>query len=150
MLGETSEAIANNFASAYSQAFMIILEEILSASRSLSTQTRHDILVTRVFKAPLFALITLFLLYALLSIALMTDASRAIRRQGVADVHARLGLAELAVECFEEDGLLDAKIDDDTDLFGEKNDANHVKIGFEQSVEGGGWRVKGYEMGKDP
>ena len=148
MVGATADIIAASYASTYSQASMSILGSILTPAPAKSAQFRSDRLVTQVFKGPLYTLIALNLLYAALALALTIDALRMVRRQGVKDVQARLGLAGLTAECFEQERLLDAKIDDSSDFFGEKQGAKDLSIGVEQNVEGGGWRLKGFKAGK--
>ncbi|KAG8531827.1 uncharacterized protein KY384_003463 [Bacidia gigantensis] len=150
----TTQALADKYALAYSQASMAILSANLRTTPVHSAQIRHNLLVARVPKAPLFCLVVLNFLYAALGLGLTLYALRAVRRdEAVIDVQARLSVAGLTAECFEDGEVVGGKVDASEDLFGEKKGRGGGRIGVrwcsDGEGDGGGGGEDGVESGSD-
>ena len=154
---ETLQVLADKYAVAYSQASMAILSVNLIFMPVHSAQIRHDVLVARVPKAPLFCLVVLNFLYAALGLGLTLNALRAVRKdEAVIDMQARLSVAGLTAECFEDGDVVGRKVDASKDLFAEKKGRVGVRIGVKRcsDMEGDGgsdkneFRLRGWRLSR--
>ncbi|KAG8530288.1 uncharacterized protein KY384_004790 [Bacidia gigantensis] len=98
--------LASGFAAAYDRTLLSLPTGLLLQRPALSVTRREVTLVTRVPKAPFFAVVLLDLLYAILGIALTVMALLVLglgqfKQMGVRDVQARLTLEGVLAEGFE-------------------------------------------------
>ena len=159
---ETLQVLADKYAIAYSQAAMAILSVELEPRPVQSAQIRYNIFVARVPKAPLFCLILFYVLYAALGLGLTFHALRAVHKdETVIDMQARLSVAGLTADCFEQDDVVGREVDASEDLFAERQGHVGVRIGVQRysDMEGDGgsdgnevrwrgWRFCRYDVGR--
>jgi hypothetical protein len=100
----------------------------------LASQVREQILVARVPKAPLFALIATNLLLVLLGIILAIVALIA-SRGNTGEVQARLSIPALVAALFEENRA--KPVEEVEDMFEERHGEHGPRIGVAKVVEGG-------------
>ena len=148
----TPEALAQKFANEFSRAAIALTAGIMIPTPSMVEQGRNDTaLLTRVPKAPLFFLISLKALYALMSI---TTALLAVFLTGPAEAQeakARLTVDGLAVGVFESRKNQEKPADWMDELYGEHSrgeerkkgegeldgDQGVHKVGMKQTAAGG-------------
>lgn len=135
----TAQELADKWANIYSRVALGLSSGVMSPRTNEAERVRSDLLVARVAKAPLFTLIGLNLLYAVLGIGLAAYAARLSHRAEANDVQARLTIAGLVSECFEGEKSHDA-VKGVEDLFVEKDTPGlSSRIGMER-VPGRGWK----------
>ena len=99
---KTAEDIAAGFASVYDQITVALPAGVLTHRPPLNVTGRIETLVTRVPKAPFFALISLYFLYIVLGVCLTIIAVVAVMKgKGVRDAQARLSIDAIVAESFE-------------------------------------------------
>jgi len=96
----TSQQFADFMGQRFSETVLSMVAGITAESRNIAEQTRERLLVTRLPKAPFFALIVLNLVYALLGILLAIIALASQPRR-TRNVQARLGIGGLAAALLE-------------------------------------------------
>ena len=102
----TSEDLANGFAKTYDETMTALPAGTLVGRPAENATKRVTTLVTRVSKAPFLALVILDLLYASVGIVLTIIALVALSSgSGVRDAQARLSVAAVVAECFENPAL---------------------------------------------
>jgi hypothetical protein len=116
---DTADEMAEKWSTGFSQIAMPLAAGIVSPRQNLQEQSRTSMLVSRVPKAPLFTLIGLNLLYALLGILLMLYTLCFAKPSETRDVQARLTLSGLAF-CFEDEGRARAPVEKVERLFEER------------------------------
>ena len=106
----------------------------LSVSRRVTTQ------VARVPRAPFISLVLLNLLYVLVAFVLTASAVSAVARgEGVRDVQARLSLAAIVAERFEDPALGDDAREVD-ELYAERRGLETGRVTLKRRARGGGRR----------
>ena len=101
----SSQELANKWANSYSQIALGLSSGVFSSRSNTEEQILKEILVARIPKAPLFTLVGLNLVYAVVGIALALYAIFGSRLDdGSADVRERLTIPGVVAECFEESG----------------------------------------------
>jgi hypothetical protein len=134
----TSQELANKWAALYSQTALGLSAGVMSPRSNIKQQTRSSILVARVPKLPLFVLIGLNLLYALLGILLALYAACFSSPSTTKDIQARLTVAGLAAVCFEPRQRACGPAGHIRDLFTERMDwGTSSRVGIKPAVEGG-------------
>ena len=99
---KTTEDLVVGFASVYDQMTVALPAGIMTQRPLLNVTRRIETLVTRVPKAPFFALISLYCLYVVLGVCLTLIAVAAIAKgKGVRDAQARLSIDAIVAESFE-------------------------------------------------
>jgi hypothetical protein len=101
---------------------------------ALNSQVREQILVARVPKAPLFALLAANLLLVVLSIVLTVVALVAIRGD-TGEAQGRLNIPTLVATMFE--GRVKLPAEKVEDMFHEGDNKQRPRIGFARTAEGG-------------
>ncbi len=96
----TTQEFGNYIGQRFSQTMLSMVAAITVPTRNIAEQTRAHLLVTRLPKAPFFALIILNLLYALLGIILAIIALASQPRK-VRNIQARLSIAGLVAALLE-------------------------------------------------
>lgn len=138
---DTANEMAEKWSTGFSQIAMALAVGMVSPRQNLQEQSRTSMLVARVPKAPLFTLIGLNLLYALLGILLMLYTLCFAKPSETRDVQARLSLSGLAYFCFEDEGRTRAPVEKVERLFEERAGGQGVcqKVGMVRTEEGG-WK----------
>lgn len=145
-----SQDLANDWAEQYSQIALGLSTGAMSPRLNTYQQTRSSILVARIPKIPLFVLIGLNLLYAIIGIVLALYSALFSSPRTTKDVQARLSVAGLVAVCFEPQHRALGPAEQIEDLFTEKghgDDGDGDGEGGERSArvsirpaEEGGWR----------
>jgi hypothetical protein len=100
----TSQDLATAFANIFSQVTVGFASGVTSPRKNSEEQARNNLLVASVPKAPLYTLVILNLLYALLGVVLAVIAL-SLPGRGLKDVQAKLTTTGLAAEGFERSRL---------------------------------------------
>jgi hypothetical protein len=133
-LSNSSQNIADQFALAYSQTAMAVASDAFEPRAALRSQVRKRILVARVPKAPLFALLATNLLLVVLGIVLTVVALVAIRGDA-GEAQGRLDIPTLVATMFEARVRLPAeKVED---MFHEGHNEQGPRSSFARTAEGG-------------
>jgi hypothetical protein len=133
-LSNSAQDIADQFALAYSQTSLAVASGAFEPRVALASQIREQILVARVPKAPLFALIATNLLLVLLGIILAVVALIA-NRGNTGEVQARLSIPALVAALFEVNRA--KPVEEVEDMFEERHGEQGPRIGFAKVAEGG-------------
>ena len=133
-LGNSAQAIADQFALAYSQTALAVSSGAFEPRAARASQVRDRILVARVPKAPLFALVAANLLLVLLGIILAIVALIAVRGN-TGEAQARLSIPALVAALFEV--RMATPVNEVEDMFEERHGEQGPRIGFAKAVEGG-------------
>lgn len=133
-LGDSAQGIADQFALAYSQVALGVASGAFEPRPALVSQVREQILVARVPRAPLFALIVANLLLVLIGIILTSVALVAVRGD-TGEVQARLSIPTLVAALFER--RMKGPAEEVEDMFEERHGGRGLRIGFTKVVEGG-------------
>lgn len=133
-LSNSAQEIADQFALAYSQTALAVASGAFEPRVALASQVREQILVARVPKAPLFALIATNLLLVLLGILLAIVALIA-NRGNTGEVQARLSIPALVAALFEVNRA--KPVEEIEDMFEERHGEHGPRIGVAKVVEGG-------------
>jgi hypothetical protein len=133
-LGNSAQAIADQFALAYSQTALAVSSGAFEPRAAWASQVRDHILVARVPKAPLFALLAANLLLVLLGIILAIVALIAVRGN-TGEAQARLSIPALVAALFEVH--MARPVNEVEDMFEERHGERGSRIGFAKAVEGG-------------
>jgi hypothetical protein len=96
----TSQGLANAFATVFSQTTVGFAAGVMSPRPNTEEQTRNNLLIARVPKAPLYVLVLFDLIYAVLGIVL-TGVALTVSGGGIAGVQAKLSVPGLVAEGFE-------------------------------------------------
>ena len=119
---------------------------VITPRENLQEQHRSTILLAKVPKAPLFLLLLLNCLYAIIEFILAGLAFKAVGEHGTNDVQLRLSVAGLVGLLFERSKALQpiGKIEV---MFREWNDlhGHGTKVGVEKTAEGG-WLMVTYNQ----
>ncbi len=155
-LSNTSQAMADGVALAFSRVGIGAAAGAFERRPVLAAQYRRSMLVARVPVAPLAALVAANLLLALLGagltvVALVTVAAGRRRSGGgrereAAEVQARLSIAGIVTDRFE-GARARQPVDEVEDMFGERRDGVDVRVGVDRSGETGGWEYKAWQSG---
>ncbi|KAH0559688.1 hypothetical protein GP486_003799 [Trichoglossum hirsutum] len=134
--GNTSQDIATAFANTFSQVTVGFAAGVMSPRQNTLEQDRHNLLVARVPKAPLYTLVVLNLLYALLGIVLAVIALF-LPGRGLKDVQAKLTIAGLTAEGLERSrlGRPAGRVEE---LFEEWDGNGSARVAVQQT-QAGGW-----------
>lgn len=116
-----SQDLADAWASLYSQIALGLSAGVMSPRTNIQEQFRTSILVARVPKLPLFVLIGLNLLYALLGILLALYCTFFSAPNTTKDIKARLTVTGLVAFCFEPRHRACGPAEQIEDLFTEKD-----------------------------
>ena len=138
---KTAEDLATGFASVYDQITVALPAGVMTQRPPLNVTRRIETLVTRVPKAPFFALISLYCLYIVLGVCLTIIAVAAVvKGKGVRDAQARLSIDAIVAESFESPAWGDdaTKIDE---LFAERRGKATRRIALSRR-DGGGRRYR--------
>ncbi|GIC92806.1 uncharacterized protein Aud_009279 [Aspergillus udagawae] len=133
-LGNSAQEIADQFALAYSQTALAVASGAFEPRAALASQVRERILVARVPKAPLFALIAANLLLVFLGIILAIVALIAVR-DNTGEAQARLSIPAIVAALFEV--RMARPVNEVEDMFEERHGERGPRIGFAKAVEGG-------------
>lgn len=133
-LGNSAQDIADQFALAYSQTALAVASGAFEPRAALASQVREQILVARVPKAPLFALIATNLLLVLLGIILAIVALITVRGN-TGEAQARLSIPALVAALFEVNKA--RPVNEVEDMFEERHGQRGPRIGFAKAAEGG-------------
>ncbi|OQE37406.1 hypothetical protein PENCOP_c010G02018 [Penicillium coprophilum] len=139
-LGSSAQDMADQFALAYSQTALAVASGAFEPRAALASQVRERILVARVPKAPLFALIAANLLFVVLGILLAMIALIAVRGN-TGEAQARLTIPALVASLFEVN--MARPVDEVDNMFEEKHGEQGPRIGFAKAEEGG-WVFKSW------
>ncbi|KAH1321008.1 hypothetical protein KXV81_000378 [Aspergillus fumigatus] len=104
IFSDTAEEFAEKVALALSKATIALGADALGAQPALAAQDRETLLVARIPVAPLVAMVAVCLLYVVCGLVLTGIAAWSARYE-VRDVQARLSIAGLVADRFEEPGL---------------------------------------------
>jgi hypothetical protein len=137
-----STHLAASWAKEFSRISMSLSAGVITPRENLQEQHRSTILLAKVPKAPLFLLLLLNCLYAIIGFILAGLAFKAVGEHGTKDVQLRLSVAGLVGLLFERSKALQpiGKIED---MFREWNDlhGHGTKVGVEKTAEGGSLMV---------
>lgn len=133
-LGNSAQDIADQFALAYSQTALAVASGAFEPRIAFASQLREQILVARVPKAPLFALIAANLLLVSLGVVLAIVALIAVRGN-TGEAQARLSIPTLVAALFEVD--MARPVSEVEDMFGERHGQQGSRIGIGKATEGG-------------
>jgi hypothetical protein len=133
-LGNSAQDIADQFALAYSQTALAVASGAFEPRAALASQVREQILVARVPKAPLFALVAANLLLVLLGIILAIVALITVRGN-TGEVQARLSIPALVAARFEV--RVARPVNEVEDMYEERHGEPGPRIGFTKAAEGG-------------
>ena len=138
---KTAEDLAAGFASVYDQTTVALPAELLTQRPLLNVTQRIETLVTRVPKAPFFALISLYCLYIILGVCLTIIAVAAVvKGNGVRDAQARLSIDAIVAESFESPAWGDDATQID-ELYAERGGKATRRIALSKR-DGGGRRYR--------
>ncbi|GFF41089.1 hypothetical protein IFM58399_06146 [Aspergillus lentulus] len=104
IFSDTAQEFAEKVALALSKATIALGADALGAQPALAAQERETLLVARIPAAPLVTMVVVCLLYVVCGL-LLTGLAAWSARNGVPDVQARLSIAGLVADRFEEPGL---------------------------------------------
>ncbi|KAH1496832.1 hypothetical protein KXV92_002465 [Aspergillus fumigatus] len=104
IFSDTAEEFAEKVALALSKATIALGADALGAQPALAAQDRETLLVARIPVVPLVAMVAVCLLYVVCGLVLTGIAAWSARYE-VPDVQARLSIAGLVADRFEEPGL---------------------------------------------
>jgi hypothetical protein len=104
VFSDTAQEFAEQVAVALSKVTIALGADALGAQPALAAQQRETLLVARIPAAPLIAMVVVCLLYVVCGLVL-TGIATWSARQEVPDVQARLTIAGLVADQFEEPGL---------------------------------------------
>lgn len=139
---DNSQDLANEWASLYSQIALGLSAGIMSPRLNIRQQTRESFLVARIPKLPLFVLIGLNLLYAVVGILLALYCAYFCAPRTTKDIQARLSVAGLVAFCFEPRQRAWGPAEEIEDLFTEKiENGTSGRVGI-RPVDEGGWRYE--------
>ncbi len=133
-LSDSAQEVANQFALAYSQTALAVSTGAFEPRAASASQVRETILVARVPKAPLFALVLANLMLVLLGIILTLVALISLRGS-TGEVQARLSIPTLVAALFE--GRVREPSGAVEDMFAERHREPDLRLGFSRSAEGG-------------
>ncbi|KAF3396084.1 hypothetical protein F1880_007227 [Penicillium rolfsii] len=133
-LSNSAQEIADQFALAYSQTALGVASGAFEPRVALASQVREQILVARVPKAPLFALIATNLLLVLLGI-ILAGVALVANRGNTGEVQARLSIPALVAALFEVNRA--KPVEEVEDMFEEKHGQRGPRIGVAKVSEGG-------------
>ncbi|KAJ9663075.1 hypothetical protein H2198_001067 [Neophaeococcomyces mojaviensis] len=133
-LGSSAQAISSQFALSYSQTALAVASGAFQPLPALESQSRENILVARVPKAPLACLLVANLSLAVLGIVLTVVAMLSASNE-VGEVQARLSISALVASHFEE-ARTRAPVEKVEDMFEETHGERGPRIGFIRSPEG--------------
>ena len=138
---KTAEDLAASFASVYDQITVALPAGVMTQRPPLNVTRRIEKLVTRVSKAPFFALKSLYCLYIVLGVHLTIIAVAAVvKGKGVRDAQARLSIEAIVAESFESPAWGDDATQID-ELYVERRGKATKKIALSRR-DGGGRRYR--------
>ncbi|KAI1319959.1 hypothetical protein F5Y16DRAFT_390454 [Xylariaceae sp. FL0255] len=129
-----AQNLADQFALSYSKAALGLGAQSVQLAPAVAMQERSSILVTRVLAAPLFSLLAANLAFVVLGVVL-TYRALTTSGGGVRDMQARLSIAGLVADRFEQDSTSGpaASIDD---LFAEHSGHSSSVVVLDQTSDG--------------
>ncbi|KAH8594547.1 hypothetical protein B0O99DRAFT_742052 [Bisporella sp. PMI_857] len=134
-LGQSAQDISDAFALSYSQTALAAASGAFEPRDALEMQSRNEILVARVPKAPLMALVIANLLLVLLGIILTIIALLVVQGE-TGEVQARLSIPAVMAAYLEGDRVR-VPVKDVEDMFEERRGNGGPRIGLSKSQEGG-------------
>jgi hypothetical protein len=139
---DTPRAFLDTWTTGFSEMVLGLCAGIMSPRANIMEQVRISTLVARVPKAPLLALVSLNLLYAVVGVVLAVIAAGTGPSE-TKNVQGRLSMAGLAAKCFESTGRCEGPAKEIQDLFAEKEfrdrDRRYLKVSIVAS-DRGGWK----------
>lgn len=139
-LVNTSQQFIDTWASTYNLVTLGLSTGAFDAQLSLEEQTWANLLVARVPKVPLFALLSFNVLFVLYGFVLFIFAMLS-RPQETSNVQARLSLAGLVASKFEGEGA-EKLVEELEDMFSEREGSTEqLRVALEKT-ELGGWAFK--------
>ncbi|EXJ58734.1 hypothetical protein A1O7_06164 [Cladophialophora yegresii CBS 114405] len=129
--------MADAWARAYSRTAMALGSGIMTARADLDEQMRSTRLVSRVPKAPLYTLVALNTVYAVLGFVLAWLALSSNPSE-TNELREKLSTAGLVAFCFEGDRA-DKRVDKKREMFAEYEGAPSSRVGVEESTYHGGY-----------
>lgn len=143
------EDFSSRFAAFYDQILLSVPAGVIKQQPALNASRRVESQVTRVPKAPFWALVLLDLLYAVLGVVLTVTALLAMfRGRGVRDAQARLSLAAVVAESFESPALAD-DAREVYELFAERRGLATRRVALTRREDGGRRYRQVVEKGED-
>jgi len=133
----TSQQLADNYAKQFEKNMLALSGNIWKPLSNIEEQVRHNLLVARVPKAPLFTLILLCLLFVALGLALFAIAVKS-QNANARNVQARLNVFGIIASRFESAERANAPLRKLEDMFEEQSGKSlSTRIRIERSSEGG-------------
>lgn len=139
-LANSAQDIADQFALAYSQTALAVASGAFEPRDASASQMREQILVARIPKAPLFALVVFNLLLVLLGVILTTIALSALRGN-TGEAQGRLNIPSLVAMLFER--RVRGPVKELEEMFEERHGERGPRVGFTRTAEGG-WMFQGW------
>jgi hypothetical protein len=133
-MASSAQEIADQFALAYSQTALAVASGAFEPRVALASQVREPILVARVPKAPLFALVASNLLLVLLGVILAIVALISVRGN-TGEAQARLSIPSLVAALFET--RIARPVSEVEEMFEERHGERGSRIGFSKAAQGG-------------
>jgi len=133
-LGDSAQAISDQFALSYSQTALAVASGAFQPLPALESQSRENMLVARMPKAPLACLLVANLSLAVLGIVLTVVAFLSTSGE-TGEVQARLSIPALVASHFEA-VRTHAPVEKVEDMFGESLGERGPRIGFIRSPQG--------------
>ena len=159
----TPEAVARKFADEFSRAAVALTAGIMTPSTNMLEQTRNNTeLLTRVPKVPLYFLISLKAIYAIMSVTIALLAVFLSGPSEAQEVKARLTVDGLATGLFEQAKAQERAVEKMEDLYAEHSraaegksqegesggDEGTKKVGMRQTSDGGWTWITGGKLSK--
>lgn len=107
-LADSAQDIANQMAVSFSKVFLSGGADVLQPQPAIAAQQRTSFIVARVPKAPLFTVVALDLLFALLGLVLtvLAMSSSSGKNKEVREIQSRLMIAGLVADRFEKEARM--------------------------------------------
>jgi len=133
----TSQQLADNYAPQLEKNMLALSGNIWKPLTNIEEQVRHNLLVARVPKAPLFILILLCLLFVVLGLVLFLIAIKSQNAEA-REFQARLNAFGIIASRFESAEKANAPVSKIEDMFTERGgESSSTRIGMVRSSEGG-------------
>ncbi|KIW61169.1 hypothetical protein PV05_01326 [Exophiala xenobiotica] len=132
-----TQQMADSWAKAYSKAALALSAGVMTGRADLEEQQRSTRLVARVPKAPLFSLVGLNSLYAILGVLLAVLALGSHPKE-TNELRERLSISGLVAACFEGESA-DKAVNKKREMFAEYEGIDTGRVGIEESGRHGGY-----------
>ena len=145
----TSQQLADNYAQQLEKNMLALSGNIWKPLTNIEEQVRHNLLVARVPKAPLFILIFLCILFVVLGLVLFVIAIKS-QNPEAREFQARLNAFGIIASRFERAEKANAPVSKMEDMFAERGgQSSSTRIGMVRSSEGG-WAYSSSFEEKEP